>query len=39
MSEGFGHALSAIVDSQLTTLLTAFVLYQFGTGPGAAASR
>ncbi|MEX2571345.1 MAG: protein translocase subunit SecD [Gemmatimonadota bacterium] len=33
INEGFGHALSAIVDAQLTTLLTAFVLYQFGTGP------
>lgn len=33
VSEGFGHALSAIVDSQITTLLTAFVLFQFGTGP------
>ena len=33
VSEGFGNALSAIVDSQLTTLLTAFVLFQFGTGP------
>jgi protein-export membrane protein SecD len=33
VSEGFGHALSAIVDSQLTTLITAFVLFQFGTGP------
>jgi protein-export membrane protein SecD len=33
VNEGFGHALSAIVDSQLTTLLTALVLFQFGTGP------
>jgi protein-export membrane protein SecD len=33
VSEGFGNALSAIVDAQLTTLLTAFVLFQFGTGP------
>lgn len=30
---GFRHALSAIVDGQLTTLLTAIVLYLFGTGP------
>ncbi|MCI0697089.1 protein translocase subunit SecD [candidate division KSB1 bacterium] len=30
---GYGNALSAIVDSNLTTLLTAIVLYQFGTGP------
>jgi protein-export membrane protein SecD len=33
VTEGFEHALSAIVDSQLTTLLTAAVLFQFGTGP------
>jgi len=33
VGEGFGNALSAIVDAQLTTLLTAFVLFQFGTGP------
>jgi preprotein translocase subunit SecD len=33
VSEGFGNALSAIVDAQLTTLLTALVLFQFGTGP------
>jgi preprotein translocase subunit SecD len=33
VSEGFGAALSAIVDAQLTTLLTAIVLFQFGTGP------
>jgi preprotein translocase subunit SecD len=33
VSEGFRHALSAIVDSNLTTLITAAVLYYFGTGP------
>lgn len=33
VNEGFQNALSAIVDSQLTTLITAFVLFQFGTGP------
>ena len=33
VNEGFANALSAIVDSQLTTLITAFILYQFGTGP------
>jgi len=33
VNEGFANALSAIVDAQLTTLLTAFVLFQFGTGP------
>ena len=31
--DGFKHALSAIVDGHLTTLLTAGVLYVFGTGP------
>lgn len=33
VSEGFGHALSAIVDSNLTTLITAAILYYIGTGP------
>lgn len=33
VDEGFGHALSAIVDSNLTTLLTGLILFQFGTGP------
>ncbi len=32
-NDGFKHALSAIVDGHLTTLLTAIVLYIFGTGP------
>lgn len=31
--DGFKHALSAIVDGHLTTILTAVVLYIFGTGP------
>jgi preprotein translocase subunit SecD len=30
---GFRHAMSAIVDSNITTLLTALVLYHLGTGP------
>ncbi len=30
---GFAQALSAIVDANLTTLITAIILYQFGTGP------
>lgn len=30
---GFDNALSAIVDSNLTTLLTALILYNVGTGP------
>ena len=33
VDEGFKHAMSAIVDSNLTTLLTALILWQFGTGP------
>lgn len=31
--DGFKHALSAIIDGHLTTILTAVVLYFFGTGP------
>jgi protein-export membrane protein SecD len=31
--DGFGNALSAILDAQITTLLTALVLFHFGTGP------
>jgi preprotein translocase subunit SecD len=33
IEEGFRHAMSAIVDSNVSTALTAAVLYQFGTGP------
>ncbi|HEX8832266.1 MAG TPA: protein translocase subunit SecD [Longimicrobium sp.] len=33
VSEGFKHALSAIVDSNLTTLITAAILFYVGTGP------
>jgi preprotein translocase subunit SecD len=33
IDEGFGHAWSAIVDTHVTTALTAAILYQFGTGP------
>ena len=33
IDEGFRHALPAIVDSNVSTALTALVLYQFGTGP------
>ena len=28
---GFAHARSAIVDANITTLITALILYQFGT--------
>ena len=30
---GFKKAISTIIDSQITTLIAAVVLYQFGTGP------
>jgi preprotein translocase subunit SecD len=33
IDEGFRHAMSAIVDSNVSTVLTAAVLYEFGTGP------
>jgi len=33
IDEGFRHALSAIIDTSVTTILTAAVLYQYGTGP------
>jgi preprotein translocase subunit SecD len=33
IDEGFRHAMSAIIDSNVSTALTAMVLYQFGTGP------
>jgi preprotein translocase subunit SecD len=33
VDEGFRHAMSAIIDSNVSTALTAAVLYQYGTGP------
>jgi preprotein translocase subunit SecD len=33
VDEGFHHALSAIIDSNITTLMTGLILFQFGTGP------
>jgi preprotein translocase subunit SecD len=33
VNEGFKHALPAIIDSNLTTLITSLILFQFGTGP------
>lgn len=33
IDEGFRHALPAIVDTSISTILTAAVLYQYGTGP------
>jgi SecD/SecF fusion protein len=33
IADGYKHAYSAIIDSNVTTLLTGVVLYIFGTGP------
>ena len=33
INSGYGHALSAIIDANVTTFLVGIVLYQFGTGP------
>lgn len=33
LQEGYKHAMSAILDSNITTFLAGVVLYQFGTGP------
>ncbi|MDX2206266.1 MAG: protein translocase subunit SecD [Gemmatimonadales bacterium] len=33
VAQGFQHAMSAIVDSNVSTVLTALFLFQFGTGP------
>ncbi len=33
LDEGFKRAWDAILDAQITTLIAAFVLFQFGTGP------
>jgi preprotein translocase subunit SecD len=33
IDEGFTHAMSAIVDSNVSTVLTAAILYLVGTGP------
>ncbi len=33
ISDGYRNAYSAIIDANITTLLTGFVLYTFGTGP------
>ena len=33
VEEGFKRAWDAILDAQITTLIAAFVLFQFGTGP------
>lgn len=33
ISDGFGNALSSIIDANVTTMLTGIILYVFGTGP------
>lgn len=33
IDNGYGRAFKTILDANITTLLTALVLYQFGTGP------
>ncbi len=33
IADGYKHAYSAIIDSNVTTILTGIVLYIFGTGP------
>jgi preprotein translocase subunit SecD len=33
VDDGFRHAMSAIIDSNLTTIITALILFQVGTGP------
>ncbi len=33
VAEGYKHAMSAIIDGNLTTLITGIVLFIFGTGP------
>ncbi|HWA59161.1 MAG TPA: protein translocase subunit SecD [Gemmatimonadales bacterium] len=33
IDEGFRHAMNAIIDSNVSTVMTALFLFQFGTGP------
>jgi SecD/SecF fusion protein len=33
IADGYKHAYSAIIDSNVTTILTGIILYLFGTGP------
>ena len=33
VSEGFRHAMPAIIDGNLTTMITGIILYVFGSGP------
>lgn len=33
VANGYGHAMSAIIDSNITTFISGLVLFEFGTGP------
>lgn len=33
VESGYGNAMSAIIDSNITTMISGIVLFQFGTGP------
>ena len=33
IDSGYGNALSAIIDANITTFIVGIVLYEFGTGP------
>ena len=33
IAAGYGRAMSAVLDANITTLITALILFQFGTGP------
>ena len=33
LSDGYSNAFSAIFDSNLTSIITGIILYNFGTGP------
>ncbi|MBO4906830.1 MAG: protein translocase subunit SecDF [Bacteroidaceae bacterium] len=33
LKDGYGNAFSAIIDSNVTSILTGIILYNFGTGP------
>ena len=33
ISDGYNNAYAAIIDANVTTLLTGIILYTFGTGP------
>ena len=33
ITDGYNSAYSSIIDANVTTLLTGFILYTFGTGP------